>query len=477
MNKKKKALIEIIIFAFILSIVLYVWNYTFKFKYGDGIYDLTTFYSLEDDTVDILILGSSHAFENINTGVLWDDYGYSSFILGGSQQPMWNTYYYLKEALKTQNPKLIILEGYYLLETNEYTDDSRIIKNNYGLRISKDKIDSLIVSTPSDKRKDIFLGFIMYHNRYGKLEKSDFLKYQGNLYYNNWKGFGCNMATTSFESKDISYVNGIMDLQEKTEEYYKATIDLAQKNEIPIIVVISPYVGMGYTDQCKFNRGKEIAEDKNVPFLNFNYLTDDIGLDYSKDFADRNHLNYLGNQKYTHYLGAYIDSKYSIPDHRGDIKYQSWDDNSKYLNQMIKNNLFRQIDNIETLVTEAENSNYWVLMSANNCNRDSLKEELDIYLQNKGIIENYLDGVWLIKENPNDSKFIKDKKLSFSTYSHNICMKYLYNDNTCEYEKSINIDKKEYVSGKGLIEMVVYDPMTEELVDYLVVNDKNEIIR
>lgn len=60
-------------------------NRVFKMKYGDGIYSLTKFYEQKKDSVDVLVLGSSHAFENINTGTLWDEYGMASYVLGGSR--------------------------------------------------------------------------------------------------------------------------------------------------------------------------------------------------------------------------------------------------------------------------------------------------------------------------------------------------------------------------------------------------------
>lgn len=108
----KKSVIRIGSFILILGVILGYVNKVFKVKYSDGIYSVTKFYELEDDTVDVLILGSSHAFENFNTGTLWDEYGMASYILAGSLQPMWNTYYYLKEALKTQTPELIVLEAF-----------------------------------------------------------------------------------------------------------------------------------------------------------------------------------------------------------------------------------------------------------------------------------------------------------------------------------------------------------------------------
>ena len=63
-----------------------------KFTYANSNWPSTAtisgFYDMKPDTVDVLFLGSSHAFEDINTGMLWDEHGMASFILSGSMQPM-----------------------------------------------------------------------------------------------------------------------------------------------------------------------------------------------------------------------------------------------------------------------------------------------------------------------------------------------------------------------------------------------------
>ncbi|MCM1237166.1 MAG: hypothetical protein NC489_44420 [Ruminococcus flavefaciens] len=120
-----KKVIQLIIFTAIFLILLNSIYKVFSFKYGDGILGLTKFYELDNNTVDVLILGSSHAFENINTGVLYDSYGMAAYILSGSVQPYWNTYYYLMEALKTQKPQLIVLDAFASTFNDEYSDYSR----------------------------------------------------------------------------------------------------------------------------------------------------------------------------------------------------------------------------------------------------------------------------------------------------------------------------------------------------------------
>ena len=257
----KKSAIRIGCFLVILAVVLSCFNSVFRFKYGDGIYDLTKYYELEDNTADVLILGTSHAFENINTGTLWDEHGIASFLLAGSIQPMWNTYYYFKEALKSQSPKLVVLEAFCTVLQSDYIDDARIIKNTFGLRWSGDKIESIKVSVPEDGWREFFLEYSQYHMRYKEISREDFLKDQGNPLYKDWKGFGCSMETNPLERIDVSAVTERKDLHEKTEKYYRSILELAQTEDIPIIVVAAPYAGITVDEQAMLNRACDIASE------------------------------------------------------------------------------------------------------------------------------------------------------------------------------------------------------------------------
>ena len=58
--------------------------------------------------IDVLFLGSSHVHCNVNTQLLWDEYGMAAYLMTGAEQPLWNSYYNLKEALKTQKPRLVV---------------------------------------------------------------------------------------------------------------------------------------------------------------------------------------------------------------------------------------------------------------------------------------------------------------------------------------------------------------------------------
>ena len=321
----KKTIIRIIAFLTILSVVLIYCNNVLKLKEQRGIYSMTKMYEQKKNTVDVLVVGSSHAFTNFDTGLLWDEYGISSFVLAGGIQPFWNTYHFLKEALKTQHPKLIILEGYMAIHYWDYSDSTYIALNNYGLRLSPNKIESLLVSVPKESRRDYIPDFVYYHSRYKNLTAADFLKDLGDPFFADWKGYELRTETTPTTTTDISNVTEIGHMSEKSERYYIKILELAQQNDIPIEVVIAPYAEIYDGEQVVFNRAQQIADDKGVPFTNCNLLLDDIGINYSTDALDEGHLNYKGAKKFTRFIGDNIVRKYNITDHHGDPYYQSWE--------------------------------------------------------------------------------------------------------------------------------------------------------
>ena len=98
----KKKFIGTVVFLALAAGLLWKLNDVFSLKQKDGIVPMELFYEQEPGTVDVMFYGSSHTYSDINPAVLWEQEGISSYDLAGSLQPLWNTYYYMKESLKYQ---------------------------------------------------------------------------------------------------------------------------------------------------------------------------------------------------------------------------------------------------------------------------------------------------------------------------------------------------------------------------------------
>lgn len=338
--KVAKRVIAVVLFTALLVATMGGVNWLFQMKDVDGCYPVQMFYKQEKNTVDVLCLGSSHTYTNINPAVLWDEYGMASYNLAGSNQPLWNSYYYFKEALKYQTPELVVLDVYRAIETEDYQEEARIVMNTFGLRYSKDWTENLKVSlSPKASYMDYFLRFPVYHSRYQELKQMDFKRYNGDVNRENYKGFNTkSISTTVFgEFPDVSSVTEVGEMTEKTQEYLEKIILLAQENDVPLLLVSAPYMGGVLEDKEIYNQVELIAESYGVEFIDFNEHYTDIGLDLEQDFAEWSHLNYGGSEKYTRYLGKYITENYNVSDRRGNAAYDSWEKNARFYEKQAAN--------------------------------------------------------------------------------------------------------------------------------------------
>lgn len=70
-----------------------------------------------------------------------------------------------------------------------------------------------------------------------------------------------------------------------------------------------------------------MVEERGYPVINFNTeeMYQELDIDWDKDFYNSKHLNYIGAEKYTAWLTKYLKEHYDLEDHRGDAKYDSWE--------------------------------------------------------------------------------------------------------------------------------------------------------
>lgn len=468
---KRVNAVKLICFICILGILLASFHRIFSFKYVDGIYPLKTFYEEKDDSIDVMFFGSSHVFENVNTGVLWSEYGIAGFDLCGSVQPIWNTYYYIKEALKTQHPKVLVVDVYGAIQTKDYIDHSRVIKNNYGLKFSLDKINSIKESAPEDEWINYLLEYPTYHSRYQEINESDFLKYRGTANLDCWKGFGMNVETKSMtKPEDISEIKEVGTLTEKVEKYLVKIIKLAKENNIPLQLIVTPYI-LSEEEQKIYNCVEEISKENNVPFNNFNLQYDEIGIDFNSDFADKDHMNHRGNVKFTRYLADYLKENYDIPDRRENEEYKSWNVMAEDCSQKIYNQELKEIQDIGNWLNKAWNENYLLVYTIagdykNIENYNEVKNKLQqfgISLDNAG-----KSGAWVFEGNELLWTSIdNDETIWHMDIGENdrLMVQLLESEGEESTMPVVNFNNTQYQKVEQGLNVFVYDTLTEEFVE------------
>lgn len=300
--------------------IFYLVDQTLQFKYDDGITPMEDFYSYPDGSIDVLLLGSSHMGVNVDTTILYNDYGIASYKLWGSTQPIWNSYYNLVEALKTQHPKVVVLEALGLSHTTEYYDYANAVKNTMGLRWSRNKVDAILASYEPDQLLNAFFPLSQYHSRYGELEDGDFSHYFWNAGISghntqNWDAV-CAMDDPSDTDKRLP-------LGDKQLKYLKKIIYLCNKNNIPLLVLTTPYTAPD-EEKSRLNTANDYLSEEGIDQLDCLTNYAEYGFDFSSDFGDTaGHLNSTGCAKLSAILGEYLQENYDLPVRSGEPLFSS----------------------------------------------------------------------------------------------------------------------------------------------------------
>ncbi len=333
---RKKGLVSL---AIVLTVGCVFMGYIYKtleFKTANGTLNIKYFYEQEKDTVDLLVLGSSHAYMNINPAVLYDEYGISSYMLGGTNQAFWNSYYYLTEALKTQHPELIIVEGYAANEISDYRPHGQILNNTLGIKDKRTRVKAIFASSQRNKADDYLFDYRLWHSRYEDIDEAGFRDYYVSPSWSYFKGYELHFECAAYEKPNVDDFQGLININQKEEVYFRKIIELCQREEIPVMVIIAPWV-LSENEQQRNNYLVTIAEEYRVPCINYNSneAYESIGLDFGSDMVDGGHLNYRGGRKFTSFLGRDIQNYVTLTDHRGDGRYSSWEKCSEDINARI----------------------------------------------------------------------------------------------------------------------------------------------
>ncbi len=334
MIRKRLTQVFFIILTFAL---LWYLDGVLSIKSRHGIDQARALYYQPRNSIDVVMMGSSHIHCDIDTGLLWNKYGIASYDYSGAEQPLWCTYYYLKEFCKYQKPKVIVLDLY---SPAHFKDDHQyewLRENLYGMRFSINKLQMLFDSVEPERITEFFPAFASYHNRFTELTKADFLyPITARKELRTFKGFTPYLNRNA-QIRPVLDEKASLGTTVKSEIYLSKIIEYSKEQDIELFLVVTPYI-TNDEDETVYNRFREIAEFYGLHFNSTNYDYDEIGLDFDQDFNDESHLNYWGAYKFTDYLGGQLKSRYDIPDRRGEAGYETWQANFEEIADYVRQN-------------------------------------------------------------------------------------------------------------------------------------------
>ena len=328
------------------------------------------------DQLDVLFLGSSHVINAVDPVQLYEDYGITSYNMGGHGSILPETYWELMLALEHCTPKVVVVDTYMLEKDYHLIDvpcedlaeadvaagveQLHLNMDYWPYSATKKAAVADLISDPDTQRAFLY-DFAVYHNRWDELTADDYAWLSGSSGQNKNCLLGAEQrfaveadpdvtnsedAAAAIAQNDVTNPGDVAadgtggaasdtpggydaasgltlaaatpvpTLGRETEgtKYLRKIIETCQDRGIDVVLTFLPMAKYSELDYMSTGSAAAIAAEYDIPFINM--LAQDSVVDYYTDMNDNGHLNAGGMQKVTSYIGDWLDINTELEDHR-----------------------------------------------------------------------------------------------------------------------------------------------------------------
>ncbi len=314
---KLRIIIKLLIFAALLFLLqrLLMPKYTGTVIEGN----FTEEYYRDDTAHDLIVIGNCESYENISPMVLFEDFGITSYIRGNANQLIPQSYYILKETLRYETPKAVLLNIQAMTVAEQSTEEyNRMVFDS--MRWSEEKLEGIKASRLSDEKLiEYIFPILRYKGRITELSSADFRYAFLPRPIQSYNGYYLRADIRPYDPEAFPYERRREDysFSEKNVDYLNRIADLCEENGIELVLMKAPSAYPVWVDPYE-EQIEAFAEERGLLYLN-TLEHEEIGIDLSTDTYDGGlHLNVYGAEKVSRWLGPILSEECGLPDHRDD---------------------------------------------------------------------------------------------------------------------------------------------------------------
>lgn len=270
---------------------------------------IKTFHELPENSLDVIGYGSSHMWRGLDTLKLYEDYGIKAYNYGCNWQHINTTSLFIKDSLRTQSPKLLLIDTFYVNNVLMNTSMDGEIYYTRAISNFEGKRQYLKECFGEDLQGYLsyYVPFCAFHENWVNISKNSFKHIEVEESFFENRGFVSSDSVvpvqigdpTTFEQRPLNgYAESILD----------EIVGICKEKNIEIIFFTVPWQG----EYAHSNAMKEYASQNGYPYFDMFELCDEVGLNGDTDFSDAGHLNSSGAAKVADYLGKYIVENYNM---------------------------------------------------------------------------------------------------------------------------------------------------------------------
>lgn len=270
---------------------------------SDSLNSIKAFHELEENSLDVIVYGTSHAWKGCDTRVFEDKYGLKAYNYGGNWQAINTTLLFLQDSFRTQSPKVVCIDTY--VAQNVLKDINMEGQIYYTRAISDFPGKREFLDTCFAGKKERYISYyvplVMFHDNWTGIKKENFTGNHSRKYYKEMCGYD---GSDNIEVTDLSLYKESVKRQFPSDalEVLDKIVEECEKKGTKIIFYTAPYAGIyDYAEAME-----EYAVNHNCEYINMFECLDEIGIDVNSDFRDSQHMNDSGAYKIADYLGRFI---------------------------------------------------------------------------------------------------------------------------------------------------------------------------
>ncbi|MCR5291844.1 MAG: hypothetical protein K6E28_03015 [Eubacterium sp.] len=332
MKDRVKNLVKFIIFATLVVLMVIQMTYLFRNTDRNSRQNVLGFYEEPEGSLDVVVVGGSSVYRYWSPMKAWKEFGITSYDYSVSAMGVSVVKTAVTDIRKHQPDAAIVVDGraFFYAEDIEKTElgmSERNVLDSLDIGYDRLKAVNYLVSHSNlsrEEKQSEYIDLIEYHDNYAALGDETHWKLSDNRVNGNidgdsfFKGFALSGKQKSIEIlkwEDALSGVTVADDAEGTEgtegtddesvyitPYYKELLEYASENNIKLFIVISP-CGITPEQAKRIVKMQEMAALYNIPFANGVEDMEEMGIDPATDFYDLDHVNILGAEKYTTYLG------------------------------------------------------------------------------------------------------------------------------------------------------------------------------
>lgn len=300
--------------------VLYLLQRLLVPKYVDGIVEgafVAEYYQEKNKEFDVVFIGDCEVYENFSPVTLWEEYGINSYIRGSAEQYIWQSYYMLEDTLNYDTPQVVVF-NVQSLQFNESQSEAYNRMTLEGMKWSSAKVKSILASMKEDEKfLDYVFPILRYHTRWSELTADDF-KYMFSGKKVTHNGYYMRVDVKPAENVPVGRMLSDYSFGDNAWKYLDKMVELCEQKGITLILIKAPSLYPYWYDEWDAQI-KDYAEEKELLYINFLQLIDEIGIDYNTDTYDAGlHMNLSGAEKLSVYLGRILSEELNVPDRRNE---------------------------------------------------------------------------------------------------------------------------------------------------------------